>query len=41
MAVNVPQIDDEFAAMMKVDFGLFARSRELSHPRCDELALHD
>jgi hypothetical protein len=35
-----PQIDDEFAAM-KVVYGLFARDRELSHPGCDELALHN
>ncbi len=32
--------EKEFAAM-KVGFGFFARGRELSHPRCDELALHD
>lgn len=34
------QIDDEFAAM-NVGYGLFARGRELSHPRYDELALND
>jgi hypothetical protein len=26
---------------MESAFSLFTRRRELSHPRCDELALHD